>query len=362
MFALLQEACRLRHQHLRNWRLPWSQWYSPRRVHRQRGRRIGRASSAGLCLARRRTTPCCPRRRLSPSLTPIQTAPPSGPHYAQLRVSVVPSVPSAVFGHERGVDISPNSGSWGSASSSCAFTSPPSRYSPLASYFVSAKALPFRAATPVQADTAAGVPRDMHGTRSSSSLAPLARQAERYVPPQPALTAETVAQSERSVSGTSAREAYGQNERVQRILSWIEVGATKLQRRMEAEGHKDIHTLRSGWQKGLEPFTDDISFLNAIKDAVTACEIQMIDLRFTDMMDGSVTRPTPQADWSLGLCMTTPNRLWQLRTALPLNILAMWPHRDYCRIHIAVCDSADETLAWITSSCYSAIAAGALRV
>ena len=36
---------------------------------------------------------------------------------------------------------------------------------------------------------------------------------------------------------------------------------------------------------------------------------------------------TTQSTLSVGLCITTKNRLWQLRRALPLNILHAWPHR-----------------------------------
>ena len=67
----------------------------------------------------------------------------------------------------------------------------------------------------------------------------------------------------------------------------------------------------------------------------------------------SVRAFAPTGRLVLGTMLTTKNRLWQLQTALPLNILAVWPHRDSCRIHLAVCDNTDETMSCYRYMCYS---------
>ncbi len=107
----------------------------------------------------------------------------------------------------------------------------------------------------------------------------------------------------------SAREAREQKDRVRSdswtreasiILSWIEVGATRLQ---------NVRTLHPEWRSGLAPFADDIPFLQAVRDAIAMCETQKIDLQFTGMLNGLVTCQPPQAARSLGLCISTKNRL-----------------------------------------------------
>ncbi len=110
------------------------------------------------------------------------------------------------------------------------------------------------------------------------------------------------------------------------------------------------------------PFDTDALFLQAVGDAIATCAAQRIALRPTDFINGLLVRSRQQADWSLGLCVTTKNRLWQLKTALPLNILGVWPHRAFCRIHLAVCDDTEETMSWVTSTCSIAMAAGVLQV
>ena len=65
---------------------------------------------------------------------------------------------------------------------------------------------------------------------------------------------------------------------------------------------------------------------------------------------------------TVALCIATKNRLWQLRRALPLNLLHAWPHRRWVTVHLVVCDSADDTLNWVLSRCRTAIEEGLLRV
>ena len=65
---------------------------------------------------------------------------------------------------------------------------------------------------------------------------------------------------------------------------------------------------------------------------------------------------------TVGLCVTTKNRLWQLRRALPLNLLHAWPHRSWVKIHLVVCDCTDNTLDWVLKNCRPAMDADLLRV
>merc|ERR1712008_243838 len=46
---------------------------------------------------------------------------------------------------------------------------------------------------------------------------------------------------------------------------------------------------------------------------------------------------------TVGLCTATMNRLWQLRVALPLNLLQGWPHRGWAHFHVVNCSSDDGT-------------------
>ena len=68
------------------------------------------------------------------------------------------------------------------------------------------------------------------------------------------------------------------------------------------------------------------------------------------------------SEHTVALCTATKNRLWQLRHALPLNLLHCWPHRNWVRIHVVDCDSTDGTLDWILTECRAAIDIGLLKV
>lgn len=65
---------------------------------------------------------------------------------------------------------------------------------------------------------------------------------------------------------------------------------------------------------------------------------------------------------TVALCISTKNRLWQLRRALPLNILHSWPFRGWAKIHVVDFGSVDNTLQFILTRCRAAIDAGLLRV
>ena len=60
--------------------------------------------------------------------------------------------------------------------------------------------------------------------------------------------------------------------------------------------------------------------------------------------------------------MATKKRLWQLRRALPLNLLHAWPLRSWTRIHLVDCGSTDGSLEWVLRHCRAAIEEGVLQV
>lgn len=65
---------------------------------------------------------------------------------------------------------------------------------------------------------------------------------------------------------------------------------------------------------------------------------------------------------TVGLCVTSMNRLWQLRRALPLNLLQHWRHRKWTRFHVLDFGSTDGTLDFLLHRCRAAIDCGLLHV
>ena len=65
---------------------------------------------------------------------------------------------------------------------------------------------------------------------------------------------------------------------------------------------------------------------------------------------------------TVACCMATKNRLWQLQRALPLNLLHAWPHRNWTKVHLVVCDCNERSLEWVLRNCRPAIDAGLLIV
>ena len=85
----------------------------------------------------------------------------------------------------------------------------------------------------------------------------------------------------------------------------------------------------------------------------------------SDMEAGFVALSQDQptsSNHTVGLCIATKNRLWQLRRALPFNLLHAWPHRRWTKIHLVDCGSTDGSLDWVKSRCGAAIEEGLLRV
>ncbi len=70
------------------------------------------------------------------------------------------------------------------------------------------------------------------------------------------------------------------------------------------------------------PFIEP-EFVRSIQDSVVDREKQGIAIKFDDLVAKLNVEQTSQPGLSLGLCVSTKNRLWQLKTVLPLNILAI---------------------------------------
>jgi len=76
----------------------------------------------------------------------------------------------------------------------------------------------------------------------------------------------------------------------------------------------------------------------------------------------SICNELPPPRLTVGMCVATKNRLWQVRRALPLNLIHGWPHRDWAKIHIVDFGSTDGTLEFLLHRCRAAIDCGLLHV
>ena len=73
-------------------------------------------------------------------------------------------------------------------------------------------------------------------------------------------------------------------------------------------------------------------------------------------------RETTVSELTVDLCTSTRGRLWQLKRALPLNIIHTWPHRNWCKIHVVVCCRNDGSVEWMRENCREAIDVGLLNI
>ncbi len=65
----------------------------------------------------------------------------------------------------------------------------------------------------------------------------------------------------------------------------------------------------------------------------------------------------------ISFCTTSFKRGWQLRRALPVNLLSLWPYRKSVRLVLCVFDSdvtKDHLLLWIRTTCRAALEEGLL--
>jgi hypothetical protein len=108
----------------------------------------------------------------------------------------------------------------------------------------------------------------------------------------------------------------------------------------------------------------DVYLLDAANEATAWLTARSLDL-CANQLNASVCqlgRETTTSELTVGLCMSTRDRLWQLQRALPFNILQTWPHRNWCHIYVVDCGGADGTLEWMKTNCRSAIDVGLLTI
>lgn len=111
----------------------------------------------------------------------------------------------------------------------------------------------------------------------------------------------------------------------------------------------------------------DGSLLDSIRKAAEWVEGQhkldaKLDLGLSRFSTPAQTSKEAYGGLTVALCVSTMNRLWQLRRALPLNILHCWPHRSWTKIHVVDFGSADGTLDFLLNRCRAAIDCGLLCV
>ena len=108
----------------------------------------------------------------------------------------------------------------------------------------------------------------------------------------------------------------------------------------------------------------DVYLLDAANEATAWLTARSLAL-CANQLNASVCqlgRETTTSELTVGLCMSTRDRLWQLQRALPFNILQTWPHRNWCHIYVVDCGGADGTLEWMKTNCRSAIDVGLLTI
>ncbi|CAJ1461564.1 unnamed protein product, partial [Effrenium voratum] len=66
--------------------------------------------------------------------------------------------------------------------------------------------------------------------------------------------------------------------------------------------------------------------------------------------------------FSVGLCTSTMNRLWQLQHALPITLMHCYPYRERVRVYVVDLGSSDGTLKWILRHCRFFMEIDLLRV
>lgn len=108
----------------------------------------------------------------------------------------------------------------------------------------------------------------------------------------------------------------------------------------------------------------DAHLLDAGRDAATWFRNENFPL-LADQVDQSfcsLGKELTDSKLKVGLCMATRDRLWQLKRALPVNLLQNWPHRHWCHLHVVDCASTDGTLQWLKETCRAAVDAGFLHI
>jgi len=108
----------------------------------------------------------------------------------------------------------------------------------------------------------------------------------------------------------------------------------------------------------------DNRLLEAVRSAqetIQAKDLDIDDQLKDDLMDFAHGQES-MSKKSLAMCTATMNRVWQLRTALPITLAHCWRHRHWTKIHVVDFGSDDGTLCFLMQECRAAIDAGLLLV
>ena len=108
----------------------------------------------------------------------------------------------------------------------------------------------------------------------------------------------------------------------------------------------------------------DGHLLDAAIDAAKWLKCRALDISANQLNESiaQLSRETTVSELTVDLCTSTRDRLWQLKRALPFNILQTWPHRNWCKIHVVDCCSDDGSLEWMRENCRAAIDVGLLKI
>jgi hypothetical protein len=104
-----------------------------------------------------------------------------------------------------------------------------------------------------------------------------------------------------------------------------------------------------------------LELVEAASDAAEWLKAKDIDSQLEESIALLAKAPT-SSELTVDLCTCTRGRLWQLARALPLNILQVWPHRNWCKIHVVVCRRDDVSVEWMRKNCRAAIDVGLLHI
>ena len=106
----------------------------------------------------------------------------------------------------------------------------------------------------------------------------------------------------------------------------------------------------------------DCRLIHACQAAAAFADEHDLQHQLSEGLEQFVSGQETNSRVTVGLCMATMNRLWQLRIALPLTLAHCWEHRRWVKVHVVDFGSTDGTLCWLLQECRAAIDVGLLLV